>query len=430
MKRYCRPRKSRRPAIDLYTVKRGALRQRLHAGQARAWQSKARFTFIIAGTQSGKTSFLPLWLFREIQTCGPGDYLAATANYDLFKLKLLPEMQRYFCGIHGGTYHKSDRVIELGLPAGLARIILRSANAPAGLESSTAKAAILDECGLDDFTGDSWEAVQRRLSLHQGRCLGGTTPYNVGWLKREVFDRWQAGDRDYNVVQFRSTENPYFPVEEYERARRTLPGWKFSMLYDGQFTRPAGLIYGDFTDQQVIEPFAIPASWACYLGVDPGGANNAVVWLFHDQHGGRWFVAGEELTGNKTTGELVAGIKASPLYRPGLRVFGGAPSEGQFRRDWKAAGQPVKQPPVSDVEAGIDRVVALIKSGRFFVFNSCRGLLDEIGRYSRPVDHDGQPVEGIKDKALFHRLDALRYVISGATAPAGRTFLISDRPFY
>ena len=73
----------------LYSVENGKLTINLHPGQTRAWDSKARYTFIIAGTQSGKTSFLPMWLDREMRDSGPGDYIAVTATYDLFKLKFL-----------------------------------------------------------------------------------------------------------------------------------------------------------------------------------------------------------------------------------------------------------------------------------------------------------------------------------------------------
>ena len=77
---------------SLYQVENGKLRLCLHPGQSRAWKSDRRFVFIIAGAQSGKTSFGSVWLYREIQCQGAGDYLAVTSSYDLFKLKLLPEM--------------------------------------------------------------------------------------------------------------------------------------------------------------------------------------------------------------------------------------------------------------------------------------------------------------------------------------------------
>jgi hypothetical protein len=74
----------------------GELVYHLHPGQARAWRSGRRFVFILAGTQGGKTSFGPLWLYREIQTRGPGDYLAVTSTYPLLRLKMLPEFLRLF----------------------------------------------------------------------------------------------------------------------------------------------------------------------------------------------------------------------------------------------------------------------------------------------------------------------------------------------
>lgn len=389
----------------------------LHPGQTKAWDSEARFTFVIAGTQSGKTSFEPLWLDREVRNSGPGDYLAVTATYDLFKLKFLPEMSRYFCDLFGWQYAASDRVIWRNEGPQKTRIILRSANSPSGLESATAKAAVLDECGQDDFTLEAWEAIQRRLSLSQGRVFGGTTPYNIGWLKQQVFDRWIAGDEDYRVIQFKSTMNPSFPAAEYERARSTMPAWKFNMFYNGEFTRPAGLIYEDFTDWHKCEPFAIPPTWPRFLGVDFGAIHTAKMFAAYDPVGDVYYIVSCLLDGNMTTAQHVKTVTESPYYRPGISAWGGALSEKQQRWDWKAAGMPLREPVVLDVESGIDRVISLLREKRLRVFNTCAGLIDEFGRYSRELDDNGQPKEAIKDKANYHQLDALRYISAGMTKP-------------
>lgn len=235
-------------ARDLYEIVGNKLKFYLHPGQTKAWRCESRIILVLAGTQGGKTTFGPLWLHREIQRTANGhndDYIAATSSYDLFKLKMLPEMKRYFCDCLGWAYNAGDKTIVS--PDG-ARIILRSAQAEGGLESSTAKAAWLDEWGQDCVSVEAWEAVQRRLSINQGRVLFTTTPYNLGWLKVQVYDRWVGGDKDYAVIQFKSTDNPNFPMEEYNRAKRTLPYWKFEMFYNGVFTRPAGLIYTDYND--------------------------------------------------------------------------------------------------------------------------------------------------------------------------------------
>ena len=393
----------------------GELIYNLHPGQMQAWDSEARFVFVIAGTQSGKTSFAPLWLYKEIQERGVGDYAAVSANYDLFKLKLLPEMCDFFEPL-GWSYAKSDRV----LTDGKSRIILRSAEAKAGLESATLKAAILDECGMDCFSLDAWLAVVRRLSLNEGRVFAGTTPYNLGWLKTEIYDRWAAGDKNIEVVQFRSIDNPVFPQAEYDRAKASMPAWKFSMMYNGNFTRPAGMIYNDFPG--AVPAFRVPESARVAIGVDFGGTNTACLWVAEIE--GRYYVVDEYLDGDKATQGHVRAIKANKHSRVSMRAWGGAPSEKQCRMDWRHAGLNVVRPPVADVEPGIDRVIEAFKTGTLNVFDNCIGLIDELGRYSRELDKHGQPTERIKDKATFHRLDALRYVMSGLKAPFKNTIAV------
>jgi hypothetical protein len=394
----------------------GKLTINLHPGQTRAWESKRRFVFIIAGTQSGKTSFMPLLLDREIRERGEGDYLAVTATYDLMKLKFLPEMRGYFERLFGWQYAASDRaLVREYKPRMFTRIIMRSADADGGLESASAKGALFDECGQDGVKVNAWEAILRRLSLSQGRVLAGTTPYNLGWLKTQIFDKWRGGDPDIQVVQFKSTMNPAFPVEEYERARRTLPTWKFEMFYNGNFSRPAGMIYEDFSQNHIIPAFDIPASWSRYLGVDFGAVHTAKIFIAQDPESKINYLYRESLEGNKTTQQHADSVKAYNEHN--LLVWGGAKSETQQRMDWQAAGVYVQEPKISDVEAGISRVIALLKEKRLFIFDTCKGVIDEFGTYSRELDENGLSTEKIKNKADYHHLDALRYVASGVETP-------------
>lgn len=388
----------------------------LHPGQTQAHDSKKRFVFIIAGTQSGKTSYLPLWLDREIQQKGTGDYLAVTATYDLLKLKFMPELLNYFVHIFGWQESKSERTIwRQDKPRMFSRIICRSADSEGGLESASAKGALFDECGQDGIKVSAWEALQRRLSLSQGRVLAGTTPYNLGWLKTQIFDKWRGGDPDIQVVQFKSIMNPAFPRAEYDRAKRILPTWKFEMFYNGNFSKPAGMIYGDFTQNHIIPAFDIPASWARYLGVDFGAVHTAKIYIAQDPESGLFYLYREALDGGLSTAGQVGTV--TQYNEHNLIAWGGAKSETQQRMDWGAAGMDVREPEISDVEAGIDRVIELLKTKKLFVFDTCTGIIDEFGTYARELDADGQPTEKIKDKATFHRLDALRYVASGVDTP-------------
>ena len=419
------------------------LRLNLHEGQRRVWNSTARFVFMIAGTQSGKTAFGPWWLDREIRRLGGGDYLVVTSTYKLFTRKLLPEMQTVFEHIlQIGRYYRGAMIMEIAHPEDgflgqyaddprmYARVMLGSAAAKGGLESATAKAAWLDEIGQEEFTVTAWEAVLRRLSLHQGRVLGTTTPYNLGWLKQRIYDEWQTGNPDFDVIQFKSTLNPVFPEAEYRRAERDMPGWKFNMFYGGQFTKPAGIIYGDFIDDYAangghkLVPFHIPKHWVRRVGIDPGGANVGKLWAAHNPKEDIFIIYRESLSGDISTQEHADEIKELTHDGDGNileRVLGyyiGAKSESQQRRDFKRAGlSPVYEPKVSDVEAGIDRVIALLRQHRIFFFDDLHGILHEIATYQRELDEMNQPTDKIKDKSSFHLLDALRYLAQALYDP-------------
>jgi len=299
------------------------------------------------------------------------------------------------------------------------RIILRSSQSSGGLESATAKAAILDECGQDDFTLETWEAIQRRLSLSQGRVCGATTLYNLGWLKQEIYDAWTDGDPDITLAQFASYINPAFPRAEYERMENKMQGWRFAMFYRGEYARPASLIYGDFTDSMLVDPFVIPNDWPRVVGVDFGGANTATLWLAQDPDTERWFVYHENLSGGLTSGEHASKALSQAAGCTDVTAVGGASSETQNRMDWGAGGFYIEEPPISGVEPGIDRLTTLIKEDRFRFFRTLKGFRDEIGSYQRKMDSMGNPTDEILDKRSFHRLDAARYAAARIASRRG-----------
>lgn len=401
------------------------LKLNLHPGQLRAWNSTARIVAILAGSQSGKTSFLPWMLHREIMQQSqidnglPQDYLAVTANYDLFKLKFLPELKTVFEDITQiGRYWSSTKVIELKDPetgkfkakkaddSMWGRIILRSADAKGGLESSTARAALLDEAGMDTFTKETYEAILRRLSLSLGRIFMGTTIYNLGWVKSEIYDRAMQGDQSIDVIQFDSTENPNFPQSEFDRARESMPLWRFNMFYRGMFSRPAGQIYDIFDRQQNTTPrFPIPSHWQRYIGLDFGSVNLVAVYIAKDPQTQNLYLyklyKQPKKTAKDHTGAILSGEAGLPT------CVGGTKSEDNWRNEFSAAGLPVQKPTVWSVDVGIDKVYGLLPQLR--IFDDLTPIIDEFESYSRKVDQNGDAINEIDNKSSYHFLDALRY---------------------
>ncbi len=401
------------------------LRLHLHEGQRKLWKSKARFNAAIAGSQSGKTVLGPPWLHREIQRRGPGDYLVVSPSYKLLARKALPAFRRYFETIlRLGTYYAGAAEFrfsqegmrrmfgepEEGAEHEPTTVFFGHAEDPESLESATAKAAWLDEAGQKRFKLESWEAILRRLSLFVGRVLITTTPYNLGWLKQKIWDKWKSGDPDYLVVNFPSTLNPLFSKKEDERARRDLPYWKYAMFYLGLFTRPAGLIYDSFDEARHKVPRRnLHPLWPRYLGLDFGAVNTVGLFYCKEPETGALYLYREYKAGGRTAKEHVeALLKDEPMIPV---CVGGSKSEGQWRNEFRAAGLPVREPAISDVEVGIDRVYGAHREGQILVFDDLSGYLEEKLTYSRETDEQGNPTEKIEDKSSFHHMDAERYIV-------------------
>jgi hypothetical protein len=407
-----------------------------HGGQWEAWEASERIVAVIAGTQSGKTCFGPPWLYREIKRQGPGDYLVATPTFPLLELKALPEFKRLFGTLLSlGQYIASPiRRFEVSVRGAerlfgpgdhpQTRVFFGHAADPESLESATIKAAWLDEAGQKMFRLESFEAVRRRLALAQGRILITSTPYNLGWLKRKVIDAARVPGSEVCVVNFRSIANPAFPREEYERARRDLPAWKFSMFYDGVVSRPAGLIYDSFDSaRHEIPRFRIPDDWSRYLGLDFGQVNTAGVFFAEEPGSGRLFAYRTYKAGGRTAREHVIRLKEGEPMLP--LAVGGSHSEGEWRREFANAGLPVMELLIREVEVGIDRVYGAHKRNEILVFDDLDDYLDEKLTYSREVDAAGEPTEKIDDPHAYHLMDAERYVVGWLRPNAPR---LADYP--
>lgn len=432
---------------QLVEIRDGELHLNFHEGQSAAWESVARFVAMLAGTQGGKTSFAPWWLNREITVAyekmrdsgadlskGIGDFLAVTSTYDLFKLAMLPAMRYLFEDVLKiGHYWAGDRIMELSEnlePGGrfwafdtgskdasmFGRIILRSAEAESGLESATVKAAWLDEVGQPQFTLQAWEAILRRLAVNEGRALLTTTIYNLGWLKREVYDKWQNGDRNFDVIQFDSTTNPGFPPSEFRRAQSNMPSWKFDMFYRGRFTRPEGMIYKTFDQTAcVIEPFTIKPEWGWQIltGHDFGPNNAAHLIYAYDPGTGLFYLINEFKPGSMSVQAQVTQLTRATTGHTVHMRRGGAHAEDGWRNNYTLQGWPIAEPAINSVEVGIERVGALHSANAILVFNTCKGYLDEKMSYSYKQDSVFGSSDDIENKSRYHYMDAERYILGG-----------------
>ena len=399
-----------------------------HEGQMKLSNSTAQYVAALAGAQSGKTRYMPVVIHKEMLKMGSGDALCVSSSYPLMDKTLIPIYKTYFVDyLHIGKWFEQKKKLEIKSGEDFDyTIFFTSADNPESLESVTAKVAHLDEAGQDKFTLEAYEAVLRRVSGNNGRIFFTTTLYNFGWLKSEVYDRWMQGDTDYEIIQWPSNIRPGYSKTVWDDRKRKMQRWKFDMQMCGIYSRPAGMVYSDFDESvHLVKPFKIPARWDWHVGIDPGGVHSALVWLAEEPGTNIFYLVHSYLAGNKTTPEHVKDTMNHSKYSRVVDWRGGnRTNEEQFRLDWKAAGIPVQEPPIRNVEAMIDRVTILLKENRLLIFNNEqnttsskeeKSILDEFRSFSRVLDETGRVTDKLKDEKLYHKLAALRYFASKTT---------------
>lgn len=288
---------------------------------------------------------------------------------------------------------------------------------------------LVENCGQDKFTLSAYKAIRRRLAIERGKMLLTTTLYNLGWLTNNILDPilrsgetrvTNIGDSevDYTVsdkmdsaaIQFDSIINPRFPHDEFEEQRKLLSQDEFEMFFRGRKSGRKFLIYNSFDyAKHTCDRFDIPDEWPRYVGIDFGGTHMAVIFFAEKPDTRQLYAYREYFSGDKSIFSHVSDITSGERHIE--RAVGGAQSEAQWRTEFGAHGMYVEEPPIKDVDLGIQRVYSQFKQDNVIIFNDLSEFLDEIGRYRRKRDSSGQVLDDIENKETFHILDAVRYIV-------------------
>ena len=444
---------SRVPKIDTETAPPFA-----HEGQLKLWAAEGLDIVALAGVQGGKTLMNPYWLMREIQRTAwvaerekwpAAAYIYAGPSLTLLGVQAMRQFEQVF-----EQMHKLGKLKESGRPVfefseegayRLARvkvpILVHFAylSDPDTIVSVTALAAIADEHGQSKNKQGSYQNLLDRLSVARslgakegfvaGRVLHTTTPYEMNWFYTDVV---LPAEKDGRLINWPTWANPSQDKQTIMGRKSGMEMWRWSMQYEGKFTKPAGQIYDCFdANRHVVPDFPVPAHWKVYSGHDFGEVNMAAVFVAVKP-------AGEVLTltddfGNQTfkSPEHECGFVYDSYHyggrhvldhaqkmkqragRPLARSWGGAKSEDVWRGEFARAGLRIGRPRVPGVEEGIARVYRQIKTdGLFFFKAAAQKVYDEVFKYSREIDDEGQPTAKIQDKEKWHRADSLRYLCS------------------
>lgn len=388
------------------------LTARLHYGQKEMQVATEPVVAAIAGSGGGKTVILKLlqmidmikhpnevWLFAE--PTWPMVTRILLTSYP--KNPSLPALVKHFDP--KSFYSKTDHIIY----STLGTIFLASASHPQSMEGAHVAGASLDEAGL--MSALALETAKRRVASKGGRVRIGTTPYNRGFLYRQVYLPAREGDPDIKVINFPSTANPAYSREAFERARRTMTEARFNMMHLGGFERPEGMILSNWNDSLLIDPFPIPDTWWQGAALDFGWNHPfAGIWGARDDDG-TYYLTHEYKKGQTLLADHYKAITKISTNGANPQIWYADPSARQERAELRRLGLPLRAAN-NDVLTGLDTLNELMATGRLRVFRTMTNWLDEVEGYVWDTKDDNFTDKPIKLNDDL--IDCTRYLIHTA----------------
>ena len=383
----------------------------LNAGQREVSSSPARFRVVIAGRRWGKTHMACRELARfarhpdrRIWYICPSYRMAKQIAWDHLKARLYS--LNWIAKVN-----ESDLSIKL---VNGSQIALRGADNPDSL-----RGVFLDFCVFDEFAmidEKAWtEVIRPALSDRQGSALFISTPMGRNW----AFDLYNRGvdktEHNWESFTYTTLEGGNVTEAEIESARTDMDEKQFRQEYLASFETYEGVIYYNFSRENVVEAAAIPRT--VIIGMDFNVSPMSAVCMSRTRDGLHIF--DEIVMYSSNTDEMVAeinrrfGDRTIIVYPDPAGVQRRASSGG--RTDitiLQQAGYQVKYKPQHPaVRDRINAVNALLcnASGqrRLFVDPSCRRVIESL---EKQTYKPGTLVPN-KDDGYDHLNDAAGYAI-------------------
>ncbi len=289
---------------------------------------------------------------------------------------------------------------------------------------------------------DVYEECRMRILDRNGHLFGTMTPLKgLSWVYEEIYLNKHHSDEVW--CEFMEwSDNPYLSQKEVQLMSESMSQEALESRRYGRFTQNGGLVYPEFSEENVIEPFDVPPDWQDAISVDPG-LNNPLSCHWYAQDGdGNVYVVAEHYEARRDVAYHAEKIKeicrklgwktdrfnrVSVLMDSAAnqRTLNGQKSVAEL---FSEQGICVNTRVDKGMYVGINRVKAMLKplSGppKLYIFSSCVNMLREIKGYfwgngDVPIKRDD------------HAMDELRYYVSNLyerkTQPPPKTVIERDK---
>ncbi|MDD5707525.1 MAG: terminase family protein, partial [Kiritimatiellae bacterium] len=216
---------------------------RAHPAQVQIHAARGkRFRCVCTGRRFGKT----ICLAGELLDVGGGTkggeygWVAPTYNVAERGVEAFRKIAPGFVEVVGRAPCRVEFQGEAGLQR--TRVWFLSADNPDAIRGYGFEGLVIDEAA--SIPKDVWHYVLRpTISQTMGWAIFVSTPKGRNWFY-DLFTRGQDSfERDYASFRFPSSASPYFPAEEWEEAKRTLPEDVFRQEYMAEFLEDSAGVF-------------------------------------------------------------------------------------------------------------------------------------------------------------------------------------------
>lgn len=281
------------------------------------------------------------------------------------------------------------------------------------------------------------ENLMRLLDVAGSQWITMTPVEGMTWLYDDIYIA-ATENENITVVEVGQEENPHLNHAERDMFLSGLSKDERQARVQGKFVQIGGLVYKNFSDKNIVEPFSPPVDWLHVAGMDHG-LNNPTAWLWAAVNKrGDMFVYDEHYENGKVVSEhakVVLEKEATHAIPPTYRV--GDPSikardaitGTSIHLEYIENGVPIVLGN-NNVHAGINRVARLIQGEnasddegnnfnipKLYITRNCVNLLHEIKRYrwstwsTKKMNFQKNKKED-PHKKDDHACDALRYIVA------------------
>jgi len=297
---------------------------------------------------------------------------------------------------------------------------------------------ILDEFQL--MNEDAWEDVGAPMLLDtDGDVLFIYTPPSLkssGISKArdprhasKLFKKAMTDDTGrWAAFTFPSFANPYLSPEALAEIVQDMSDMSYrkEILAEDEDIEASWLVYSKFNEKVCkVKRFPIPKHWPVFVGHDFGGANPAALFISQDTSNGYFYVFHEYLPGGgKSTIEHIEEFQKITEGRTILRRLGGSHQEEEVREAYRAHGWYIEEPSIHKIMPQVDRVINLMETNKWFVFEDLFNYLGELMSCMWKLDNNGKVTDRIDHEERFHLCACARYVATTFTPETVK----SDKP--